>query len=372
MVTKKNTDTDVSMSNTKKEIIEAYNDLVEQLEAKAQSELKPEIILEKKKAAEVVKVADTMAEKSILTEINDLRVEMSKTLTQISEKIEVETEKYKKIQEAIIIKDGELKEIFEIERSAHALAALIGAQNQKKLEFEAEMSRKIAEFDNEMNTQKQLLDDDIQSTRIQWNKEKQANQESVKERDEQEKKLRQRHKEEFEYNFNREQELASNQLTDEREKQEKQLALDKEDFEKSVKDREKDLLDRETSVAERESRMKDLEENVAAFPKELETHIAKAIKNTSDRLNEAAKKNEAFIKIEAEGKSNVLQMKIESLEVTVTDQAKQLAEINERLEKAYGKVQDIAVKAIEGSANKQTLAGIEHIVEKNRRHSQEQ
>ncbi len=368
MVAKKKTDTDVSMSNTKKEIIEAYNDLVDQLEAKAQSELKPEVILEKKKAVEVVKVADTVAEKSILTEINDLRVEMSKSLTQISENIEVETEKYKKIQEAIVIKDGELREIFEIERSAHALAALIGAQNQKKLEYEAEMSRKKEAFDIEMNARKQLLDDDIQSTRIQWNKEKQAAQESTKEKNEQEKKLRQRQKEEFEYNFNREQDLARNQLTDEKEKQEKQLALDKEDFEKTVKEKEKYLHDRETGVAERETRMKDLEEKVAAFPKELETRVSKAVKDTSDRLNEIAEKNEAFIKVEAEGKSNVLQMKIESLQGTVTEQAKQLVEINERLEKAYGKVQDIAVKAIEGSANQQTLAGIEQIVEKNRRH----
>ena len=342
------------------------------MEAKSQSELKPEVILEKKKATEVVKVADTLAENSILTEINDLRVEMSKTLTQISEKIEVETEKYKKIQEAIIIKDSELNEIFEIERSAHALAALIGAQNQKKLEYEAEMSRNKADFDNEMNARKQLLDDDIQSTRIQWNKEKQATQESNKEINEQGKKLRQRQKEEFEYNFKREQELSRNQLTDEKEKQEKQLALDKESFEKSVQEKEKTLHDRETGVAERETHMKGLEEKVAVFPKELEMRIAKAVEETSDRLNEIAEKNEAFIKIEAEGKGNVLQMKIESLEGTVTEQARQLVEINERLEKAYGKVQDIAVKAIEGSANKQTLAGIEHIVEKNRRRVQEQ
>lgn len=372
MVATKKTDTDVSMSNTKKEIIEAYNDLVDQLEAKAQSELKPEVILEKKKSAEVVKVADTMVEKSILTEINDLRVEMSKTLTQISENIEAETGKYKKIQEAIVIKDNELKDIFEIERSAHALAALIGAQNQKKLEYESEMSRKKAEFDSEMNAKKLLLEDDIQSTRTLWNKERQTTLESTKERIEQEKKLRQRQKEEFEYNFKREQELARNGLTDEKEKQEKQLAIDKEDFDKTVKEKEKDLHHREASVADRESHMKNLEEKVAAFPKELEKNIVKAIKDTSDRLNEIADKNEAFVKIEAEGRNNVLQMKIDSLQGTVTEQARQLAEINERLEKAYGKVQDIAVKAIEGSANKQTLAGIEHIVEKNRRHSQEQ
>jgi hypothetical protein len=372
MVAKKKTDTDVSMSNTKKEIIEAYNDLLEQLEAKAKSELKPEAIIEEKKAAEVVEVADTVAENSILTEINDLRVEMSKTLTQISENIEVETGKYRKIQEAIAIKEKELHEIFEIEKSAHALAALIGAQNRKKLEYETEMSRKMAEFDREMQLKKQNLEEEIQSTRIKWNKEKQSVQEAAKEREEQEKKLRLRQKEEFEYNFSREQELAGNQLTDEKEKQEKQLALDRESFEKTVSEKEKDLHDREASIADRESRMTELEEVVAAFPEKLETSIAKAVKDTSDRLNEAAKKNEALIRVESEGKINVLQMKIESLQGIVEDQTRQLTEINERLEKAYGKVQDIAVKAIEGSANQQTLAGIEHIVEKNRRNTKEQ
>ncbi len=371
MVVIKETESDVSMSNTKKEIIEAYNDLVRQLEDKAKSELKPEKILEEKKAAEVVGVADALVEESVLTKISDLKMEMGKSLTRISEKLEVETEKYKKIQEAIVIKDNELKEIFEIERSAHALAALIEAHNQKKLEYETEMSRKIAEYDDEMSTKKKHLEDEIQLTRTLWDKEKHTHQESVKDRDTEENKLQQRQKDEFDYNSKREQELTKNKLTDEMEKLEKKMSLQKETFEKSVKEKEKELQDRETRVAEMETHMEDLEKKVAAFPEELEIHITKTVKETADRLNEEAKRNEAFLKKEAEGKVNVLQTKIESLESVVAEQTKQLAGINTRLENAYGKVQDIAVKAIEGSANKQTLTGIEQLVEKSRRQTKE-
>ncbi|NOQ23184.1 MAG: hypothetical protein GQ565_11125 [Candidatus Aegiribacteria sp.] len=371
MVVKKETESDVSMSNTKKEILEAYGNLVRQLEEKAESELKPEKKLEEKKAVEVVSVADALAEESVLTRISDLKMEMSKTLTGISEKLEVETEKYKKIQEAITIKDNELKEIFEIERSAHALAALIEAQNQKKLEYETEISRKKAEYDDEMSTKKKLLEEEIQSTRALWDKEKQAIQESVKERDVEEKKLRQRQKEEFDYNFKREQELVKNKLTDEMEQLEKKMALQREAFEKSVEEKEKELQSRETRAAERETHMEDLEKKVAAFPEELETHIVKTVKETADRLNEEAKKNEAFLKKEAEGKVNVLQTKIDSLESVVKEQIRQLAGINARLEDAYGKVQDIAVKAIEGSSDKQTLTGIEQLVKNSRRQPQE-
>ena len=235
MVVKKETESDVSMSNTKKEILEAYNNLVRQLEEKAKTELKPEKKLEEKKAAEVVGVADALAEESVLTKINDLKMEMGKALTLISEKLEGETEKYKKIQDAVAIKENELKEIFEIEQSAHALAALIEAQNQKKLEYETEMSRKKAAYDDEMSVKKKHLEEEIQLTRAMWDKEKQAHQESVKERDAEEKKLQQREKEEFDYNFKREQELAKNQLKDEMEKLEKKMALQKETFEKSVK-----------------------------------------------------------------------------------------------------------------------------------------
>ena len=47
----------------------------------------------------------------------------------------------------------------------------------------------------------------------------------------------------------------------------------------------------------------------------------------------------------------MLTTRIESLEKTVKEQNQQIAHLSQQLEKAYQKVQDIAVKAVEGSSN---------------------
>jgi hypothetical protein len=48
-----------------------------------------------------------------------------------------------------------------------------------------------------------------------------------------------------------------------------------------------------------------------------------------------------------------------------------LAKNKFNLEKAYGKVQDIAVKAVEGSASMKVLNNLGQIMEKNKRQGQE-
>lgn len=67
-------------------------------------------------------------------------MEISKILAQISAHLDQEINKFKVIQSAITLKARELQELYEIEKSAVSLAALIEAQNQKKLAFEAEMT----------------------------------------------------------------------------------------------------------------------------------------------------------------------------------------------------------------------------------------
>jgi hypothetical protein len=62
------------------------------------------------------------------------------------------------------------------------------------------------------------------------------------------------------------------------------------------------------------------------------------------------------------GEKNVLTAKIAALERTVKDQAEQLTRLQEQAEKAYAQVQEIAVRAIEGSANTKQLAHLQQLL----------
>ena len=62
------------------------------------------------------------------------------------------------------------------------------------------------------------------------------------------------------------------------------------------------------------------------------------------------KRCEELLKKEYQGDQKVLTSRIESLQAALKEQPQQVARLNTQLEKSYSQVQDIAVKAIEGSA----------------------
>jgi len=197
---------------------------------------------------------------------------MSRTLTQISDKLEDEVNRLNGIQKAIDIKEEEIKELYEIEKSAAALAALIEAQNQKRQEFESEMAVK-----------KDDLMREIEKTRAEWKKEK-------------------------------------------------------------------------------EEELNELRQKMSVFPKELETAVNKAVKEATEKITAEAKNREQLMNKEFEGERGVLTTRIESLEKTVKRQSEQIAKLSAQLENSYQKVEDIAVKAIDGSSNLKSLANLQQMM----------
>ena len=56
-----------------------------------------------------------------------------------------------------------------------------------------------------------------------------------------------------------------------------------------------------------------------------------------------------------EGENRVLTTRIESLEKTIKEQATQITKLTQHQEKAYGQVQEIAIKAVEGASNLKSI-----------------
>lgn len=344
----------LSLSNTKQEMLEAYNVVLKQLEAQREAELKPEKKMEEKKAKEVIQVAESMSSEGVSREISNLKIETSKTLAQISDRLEEEVNKFRAIQSAISLKEKELQELYEIEKSAVTLAALIESQNQKRQAFESEMAEK-----------KEALSQEIEALRAEREKEKNDYEAETKERDMAEKKRRDREKEEYEYSFKREQKLTKDKFEDEKAKLEKEILIKKGQMENELKGREK-------AIAEKEEELNELRKKVAAFPKEMETAITKAVKETTEKLTLEAKNREELQKKEFVGEKNVFTTRIESLEKAVREQSEQITKLTQQLEKAYQQVQEIAIKTIEGSSTVKSFANLQQwLSEQTRKSSQE-
>ncbi|MBS1252894.1 MAG: hypothetical protein MAG451_01937 [Anaerolineales bacterium] len=344
----------ISMRNTKKQILAAYGEILEHLEEKREAELKPERKIEERKIEEAVEVTDSLSTEGIVQGVSALRVETGKLLSQLSERLEEEVSTYRQVKTAVVAKEKELQEIYGIEKSALSLAALIEAQHQKRQETEAELAARKEELTRE-----------IETLRAEWGEEKRLHQAEIKERDAAEKKQREREKEEYEYAFQREQQLAREQFEDEKARLERDIANTREQM-------EKEFAGRENGSSDLEGELNELRERASAFPKELESAVNRAVKEAIQRAKVEAKNREELLQKEFEGERNVLNTRIESLEKTVIEQNEQIARLSQQADKAHSQVQDIAVKAIEGTSQSQSLTNLQQLMaEQTRKQPQE-
>ncbi len=344
--------TKLSASNTKKEMLEAYNEVLKQLQQKREAELKPKERLEEKAVRQTVASADALSTDGIVKEIGNLKSEMGKMLAQLSDRLEDGVRTYDGIKRAVAVKESELQEIYEIEKAASSLAALIEAQEIKRQEFESEMAAK-----------KEDLGREVQTLRSDWEKEKKLRETEAKEREAAEAKKREREKEEYLYAFTREQQLAKDQFEDEKSRLERDIQHTKERMEQELGEREK-------AVAQREEELSVLRTKAASFPREMEAAINGAVKEATARVQLDGKNREELLRKEFDGERNVLKTRIESVEQLAKEQSEQTSRLSQQLEKAYGQVQDIAVRTVEGSSHSKSLGGL--MTEQSRKQALEQ
>jgi hypothetical protein len=327
--------TQLTMSNTKKEMMDAYLAVKQQLKAKEKQVLDAEKARKQIENQMAETTAETQISQSPLQRLHDLRGSISRELTSLAERFEVELDTYAKIGTAVKNKQEELKTIYGVETAASDLAALIEAHQAEKEKFSSEMSKKREAFGEEM-----------EELRDKWDREKSEHDQQVKEQADAIKKQRQREKEEYEYAFTREKEQKANKLLDELQTLEKEIGEKRKVFEDEIIRRKTELDARETAIIKREAEIANLEKEVETFPKRLEDQIKKAVTETTERITSDFKKGEALLNAKFDGERNVLVSKIEALEKLVKSQETQLADLSRKSEQAYEKVQDIANRAV--------------------------
>ncbi|MCM8813274.1 MAG: hypothetical protein NC924_04980 [Candidatus Omnitrophica bacterium] len=322
----------LALTNTKQEMLDSYNALVKQLEEKEKMALKPEDAVERKKSAEAVKIADGLSLDGIVKGMNELRMDIGKVFTRLADSLESELGKYEKVKAAVEVREKHLQEIYGIERAAQTLAALLEAQAKKREEFEQEMSARKTELTAELDT-----------LRVEFQNEKKNYEAQKKERDETELKKRQREREEYDYAFKREQQQSRHGLDDDKSRQEKELSVKKESV-------ERDLLEREKKIADAEKRLAEMQKKLDGYAKEMDAAVQCAVKETAEKLQADTRLREELLNKTNEGEKNVLRSQVEALERTAKDQKEQISRLSQQLEKAYQKIEDIAVKTVSGVA----------------------
>ncbi len=321
---------ELTTKNTKNEILNAYNELLEIFQ-KNKKEQPKEVKQQQEKINLVEKVKEN-SEQNIIETINKFKTNINNELYNLSDSLLTEYNKFTELQKAIEIEEKRLKELYEINSNADTLAVLLLTQKEQKEKFEQELKE-----------QKQKVDKDIQEALTKFEIEKQKFEAEDLEYKNNIKKTRQRENEEYEYNLKLTRKKENDIYSEKMAKLEKDIATRKEAFELEISQREE-------SVTKAEQELKELRLKSENFSKE----IAKAVAETETRITEKLQMDFKYqtdlMAKETEGELKLKEQIIQTLNEKIKDQDNLIKQLSQKSEQAEKNVKEIVIKAIENSS----------------------
>lgn len=342
--------------NTKAEILEAYKELAKEksdLEAQlkqgngsasktatppAPSERNGAPPKSTKKQSEAQKIQDTIAR------LTQLQAGFGSAVSDLSEKLTVRASKLEELRELSDRETEQLAQLYDItEIDDDTLDNLIE-------QYETDAKTFSEEFDRQRETLEQALSERQQA----WRKEQAEHEQAIKERNDRDRKARERDEETYRYELENQRQREQEQYKQSQQELYRQLQEDREATEQQWEERER-------AIAEREQQFEDYKAKVEAFPQELEATVKRG-KETGRNIGQyqAKVKADLYAK-EVEGQKQSYELQLQSLEETIGDREARIQTLSKQLDAALKQVQDLAVKAIEGSANQNSLQAIKDI-----------
>ena len=349
----------VTDKSTKAEILEAYKEAAE-AKAALESQLKqvnnnqptnasakqtavPEKpILEAQKPMNLTQNQQRM--QSTIENLILLQFGFGGAVSELSEKLTSEAAKLGELRRTV---DEEVQQLQEL----HSLED-VAEDTLDNLIQQYEESAKT--FTNELSEQRDTVEQELWEQHQAWEKEQELQKLAVKERDENQRKASNRDEELYNYDL----ELQRNLDIEEYDQRQERLHKD---IEESEREQEKQWAEREKLIAEREKVSAEVKAKVEAFPKELETNIKNGKDNGRNIGNYQAKIKSDLLLKDMEGQKQNYELQIQGMLQTMQNQDARIASLSKQLDSALKQVQDLAVKAIEGSSNLSSFQAVREI-----------
>ena len=310
----------VSEKNTKSQILEAYESMREQARELYKKNKQQEQALAKQ--GDVIKEAGEQTSAGVQQNLTSLRQQINDQISLVGEKMSEETKRLETIQQAIKLEEANLKEMYEINKTAHTLDTLLLAHKQEESQFTLQISDK----------------------REQWQKEQQTFTQNFKESQEQLKKTWRREQDEYNY---------QTKLTRQKEQDEYQTLKNKQTLELTQQREQlnEDFSQREMTIKQQEADFAALKQQVEKFPETLAAELSAHETLTTERLVREHQFQFDLLSKEREGERKLSEQTIASLELKLRSQEQLIAQLGDKANQSLSQVQDIAVKAIEGASS---------------------
>ena len=252
------------------------------------------------------------------------------TLEDIGELITKEQQQLEELHDIETIEDDTIDRLIEQYQTNHK-------QFSEKYELESENKRQ-----------------EIALLVREWNKEQDIHNRQIKVRNEERKKNKQRDAEEYQYNLDLARDLDEEEYEQEKQAKYRELDTIRQELEQQWQNREEKIAKQEREYAE-------AKEQAAQFEEKLRKKIKQGEEEGKGIGIYQAKIKHNLRTKEIEGLQQNYQLKIESLQQTISNREARIAKLSQQLDLAQKQVQDLAVKAIEGTANRQSYEAMKEI-----------
>ena len=343
----------VSDRNTKAEILEAYKEL-KQENSSLQSEVKQStngngngkngtVVTEQIKTLNLSPSKKPKMQQ-VLENLTLLQVGFGGVVNELSEQLTREATQLQELQTNVNLELEQLKDLHDLEEvSDDTLDVLVQRYEENSKTFTEELTQ-----------QQETLEQQFQEQQSAWQKEQNQQQKSIQERNENRNKSQARDQESYHYNLQLQRDL------DHEEYEQTQATLYKQ-LEELQQEREKQWEEREQALTEQEKEYAEVKAKVEEFSQKLEENIKRGKESGRNIGNYQAKIKADLLAKEVEGQKQFFELRVKSLSETIQTQENRIQSLSKQLDSALKQVQDLAVKAIEGTSNASSFQAMKEI-----------
>lgn len=339
----------INNKNTKAEIIEAYQSLQKDKKA-LESELKKvtsssTVIPKEPNLNNQVQINFTSKNiEQTIQFLEKIQSDFSSSVGNLSENLVVQATELQAIQALIIKEKQQLEELHQLTK--------VGENTFDNLIETYQTNAK--QFVEELNQREDNLKQEIESLKQSWTKEKEIFARTIKERNDTYNKTKQRQAEEYQYNLDLQRDLDEEEYEQQKRNLYQELANDRSQLEQQWQKREE-------SISKQEQEYRETKEKVTAAEEQLKIKIKQAEEEGKAIANYQAKIKIDLRTKEVEGQTKNYQLKIQTLEQTIDNQESRIDKLSLQLDLALKQVQDLAIKAIEGTSNRKSFEAMKEI-----------
>jgi len=271
---------------------------------------------------EVMETTSTMNLDSVTRSLTATQVEVQQSLASLSAKLTEQLQVLRSIEDAIALKEEELRRLHNIEA--------------REVELDTMLEK-------------------IEATRQGWELEQEQKRRLFAEQQSERNKQWAREKEEYDYKTTIDRRKAEDEFTH-------RMALQDRNNAEKQSELEKTWAAREMELKKREQELVDLRAKVDNIPEVVKKEVNAAVAISTNSVKKEYETKIQLAAKDAEVSQRLAAQEVESLKASIGKQNTQLEELKAQLEQARSDVKEISAKALESASDRSAMAAIQKVL----------